>query len=73
MKKRTAFAMTLLCLLTLTACGGRTMDDIIANEPELVGIVEETHDDYVLLYAETDASLGGAEYKVSLEVETRTA
>lgn len=69
MKKLTALAMALLCLLALTACGGRTMDDIIANEPELVGIVEETHDDYVLIYAETDAYLGGAEYKVSLQVE----
>lgn len=69
MKKLTALAMTLLCLLTLTACGGRTMDDIIANEPEIVGIVEETHDDYVLLYAETDAYPDGAEYRVSLAVE----
>lgn len=69
MKKLTALAMTLLCLLTLTACGGRTMDDIIANEPKIVGIVEEVHDDYVLLYAETDAYPDGAEYKVSLEVE----
>lgn len=69
MKKLTALAMMLLCLLTLTACGSRTMDDILANEPKIVGIVEEVHDDYVLLYAETDDYLGGAEYRVSLAVE----
>ena len=39
MKKLTV--LTLACLLILAGCGNRTMNDIIANEPSVTGIVTD--------------------------------
>ena len=52
MKKLIALVLALVCVLGLVGCG-RTMNDIIENEPNVTGIVEEVHYNYIVMYAET--------------------
>ena len=49
MKKTIALLLALICLLTLAACGPRSMNDIIQNEPSIRGIVRDTGDEAILI------------------------
>ena len=59
--KKLIFA--LVCIFFLASCDSRTMDDIIANEPSITGLVTDTNENAILI--END----NGEYWVSLAVE----
>ena len=64
MKKLIALVLALVCILTLAACSS-SMNDIIANEPNITGLVKDTGDRAILI--ENDVG----EYWVSLDVENK--
>ena len=71
MKKLITLVLTLVCVLGLAGCS-RTMDYIIANEPSIIGIVEEVHDNYVVMYSETaDGYPNGSRWSISLNAENK--
>lgn len=63
MKKLIAILLALICLLGLVGCNNRSMNYIIANEPNITGVVKENNDNSILIENET------GEYWVSLNVE----
>ena len=63
MKKPIALFLVLLCLLGLAGCSNRSMNYIIANEPNITGVVKEANENAILIENET------GEYWVSLNVE----
>ena len=65
MRKTIALLLALICLLTLAGCGPRSMNDIISNEPSILGIVRDTGDRAILIENED------GEYWVSLDVEAK--
>ena len=65
MKKLLALLLTLACALLFTCCSNRSMNDIIANEPNVTGIVTDTNEDAILIENENGA------YWVSLNVENK--
>ena len=69
MKKLIALVLALLCVLGLVGCNKDSMNYIIEHEPSITGIVEEVHDNYIVIYIETDGYPNGADCKVSLDVE----
>lgn len=70
MKKQKVLFVALACVLMLVGCGGRSMNDIISNEPSVTGIVEEVHSGYVLLYSEEAAGYpNGSYWSVPLNAE----
>ena len=70
MKKQGIAALALACMLALAGCGSsRSMNDIIANEPSITGIVEEVLDQSILIHIETEGYPQGADCSVSLDVE----
>ena len=50
MKKLIALVLTLVCVLGLVGCNTKSMDYIIENKPSVTGMVEEVHDDYIIVY-----------------------
>lgn len=62
MKKLTAWLLTLACVLSLTGCKTRSMNYIIADEPNITGVVRDENDKSVLIENEN------GEYRVSLNV-----
>ena len=65
MKKLIALVLALVCVLSLVACNNRNMNDIIANEPNITGIVRKITNDAFLMENET------GEYMVSMDVENK--
>ena len=65
MKKLAALVLAMAWVLTLTGCGSRSMNYIIANEPNITGVVKDTGEKAVLIENEN------GEYWVSLDVENR--
>ena len=65
MKKPIALILVLLCLLGLAGCSNRSMNYIIANEPNITGIVKEANENAILIENEK------GEYWVSLNVENK--
>ena len=65
MRKTIALLLALICLLTLAGCGPRSMNDIISNEPSILGIVRDTGDRAILIENEN------GEYWVSLDAENK--
>ena len=63
MRKIIALLLALIWLLTLAGCGPRSMNDIISNEPSILGIVRDIGDRAILIENEN------GEYWVSLDVE----
>ncbi len=67
-----AIVVALTCLLGLVGCDRKSMDYIIANKPSVIGVVEEVHEDYVIMYAETTEGYpNGSHWRVPLEVENQ--
>jgi len=69
MKKLIALVLALVCVLGLVGCNRDSMNYIIEHEPSITGIVEEVHDNYIVIFIETDGYPNGADCKVSLDVE----
>lgn len=72
MKKIIAIISALVCVLSLVGCNNRSMNYIIENEPSVTGIVEEVHDDYILMYSDTaEGYPNGSHWSVPLEAENK--
>lgn len=65
MKKLIALLLVLTCVLALAGCNNRSMNYIIANEPNLTGIVKDTGEKAILIENEN------GQYWVSLNVENK--
>lgn len=72
MKKLITFVLALVCVLGLVGCNTKSMDYIIENKPNVTGIVQEVHNDYVIMYSDTaDGYPNGSEWQISLDVENK--
>ena len=69
MKRMTAVLSFLAILFALVGCGRPSMNDIVDNESSIIGVVQEVHDSYILIYIETDGYPDGADCSVSLDAE----
>ena len=65
MKKLIAVLLLLICILGLVGCNNRSMNYIIANEPNITGVVKEANEQSILIENEK------GEYWVSLNVENK--
>ena len=65
MKKRITFVLALVCVLALVGCNNRSMNYIIANEPNITGVVKDVLNEAVLIENEN------GEYWVSTNAENR--
>lgn len=71
MKSWIAFIIALICVLGLVGCNNRTMDYIIENEPSIIGTVEEVHDNFIIVYINTEDYPNEENCQVSLDVENK--
>lgn len=72
MKKWIALALSLICVLGLVGCNKNSMNYIIENKPSVTGIVEEVHDNFVIMYSDTaDGYPNGSRWSISLNVENK--
>lgn len=72
MKKLITLVLALVCVLGLVGCNSKSMNYIIENKPSVTGIVEEVHDDYIIVYSETaDGYPNGSNWSISLNVENK--
>lgn len=72
MRKLISFVLALVCVLGIVGCNTKSMDYIIENKSSVTGIVEEVHNDYVILYSETAAGYpNGSRWFISLNVENK--
>ena len=65
MRKFLALFLVLSCFFGFAGCGSRSMNDIIANEPSITGIVKDVGENAILI--END----NGEYWVSRNVENK--
>ena len=63
MRKYIAVIVSIICVLGVVGCNNKSMNYIISNEPNIVGIITEVNENSVLIENET------GEYVVSLDVE----
>lgn len=63
MKKLMMLVLAWICVLALAGCNNRSMDYIIANEPDIIGVVKDTNEKFIIIENEN------GEYCVSLNVE----
>ena len=72
MKKLIALVLAVVCVLSLGGCNTKSMNYIIENKPSVTGIVEEVHDDYIIMYSETaEGYPNGTNWSISLNVENK--
>lgn len=72
MKRFISLILSLTFVLVLAGCNNRSMNYIIENEPSVIGVVEEVHDDYVIMYSETaEGYSNGSRWSISLTVESK--
>ncbi len=65
MKTLIALVLALVCVLSLVGCNNRSMNYIIENEPSIMGVVNDSNDNSILIENED------GEYWVSLNVENK--
>ena len=71
--KKNILCIILICstMLILVGCK-KSMNDIISNEPSVTGVVEEVHDNYIIMYSETaEGYPNGSQWSISLNVENK--
>ena len=71
MKSWIVSILVLVCILGLVGCNNRTMDYIIENEPSIIGIVEEVHDNLITVYINTEDYPNEENCQVSLDAENK--
>lgn len=72
MKKKIAMILAIICVLCFCSCDNKSMNYIIQNKPSVTGIVEEVHEDYIIMYSETAVGYpNGSRWSVSLNVENK--
>lgn len=64
-KKFIMLIIALTCIISLAGCNNKSMDYIIENELSIMGIVNDTNENFILIENED------GEYKVSLNVENK--
>ena len=70
MKKLIAIVMLLACMSVLIGCNKKSMDYIIENRPKVIGIVEEVHDNYIIMYSDSaEGYPNGSTWSIPLDVE----
>ena len=70
MKRFIALILSLVFVLSLVGCNNNSMNYIIANKPSVTGVVEEVHDDFIVMYSETaEGYPNGSRWSISLNVE----
>ena len=65
MKKLIALVLALVCVFGLGGCNTKSMNYIIENKPSVTGIVEEVHNDYIIMYP------NWSRWSISLSVENK--
>ena len=65
MRKFVALILVCVCIAGFAGCGNRSMNDIIANEPSIMGIVKDLGENAILIENEN------GEYWVSRNVENK--
>lgn len=65
MRRFVALILVCVCIAGFAGCGNRSMNDIIANEPSIMGIVKDLGENAILI--END----NGEYWVSRNVENK--
>ena len=72
MKKYIALVLALVCVLGLVGCNTKSMNYIIENKPSVIGVVEEVHNDYVIMYSHTAHGYpNGSKWQISFNVENK--
>ena len=72
MKKLIALVLALVCVLAMAGCNTKSMNYIIENKPSVTGVVEEVHEDYIIVYSEeADGYPNGSHWSISLNVENK--
>ena len=72
MKRFISLILSLTFVLVLAGCNNRSMNYIIENEPSVVGVVDEVHEDYVIMYSETaEGYPTGSRWSISLTVRAK--
>lgn len=69
MKKYMTMILAVLMALGTAGCNKKSMNYIIENELNVIGIVTEVHDKYIQIYIENEGYPYGADCNVSLDVE----
>ena len=65
------WALIVCCIFMLSGCS-RTIDDIIAKEPSVKGVVAEVYENsFIMLGESTEGYPAPCEYNVSLSVEKK--
>ena len=71
MKKLIAIILALICILGLVGCSN-SMNHIIKTKPNVTGIVQEVHDDYIIMYSDSAKGYpNGSRWQISLNVENK--
>ena len=72
MKKILSLVLVLIFVLSLVGCDTQSMNYIIQNKPSVTGIVQEVHDNYIILYSDTaEGYPNGSTWSISLNVENK--
>ena len=72
MKKLIILVLALVCVLGLVGCNTKSMNYIIENKPSVIGVVEEVHNDYVIMYSDTaEGYPNGSTWQISLDAENK--
>lgn len=70
MKKLMTIVLLLVCMSSLVGCNKNSMDYIIENRPKVIGIVEEVHDNYIIMYSDSaEGYPNGSTWSIPLDVE----
>ena len=72
MKKIIAIILALTCIVGLVGCSNNSMNHIIKTKPNVTGIVQEVHDDYIMMYSDSAKGYpNGSRWQISLNVENK--
>ena len=72
MKKLIAIILALTCIVGLVGCSNNSMNHIIKTKPNVTGVVQEVHDDYVIIYSDSAQGYpNGSRWQISLNVENK--
>ena len=72
MKKLIAIILALTCIVGLVGCSNNSMNHIIKTKPNVTGIVQEVHDDYIIMWSDSAKGYpNGSRWQISLNVENK--
>ena len=72
MKKFLTFFLAFICVFGVIGCDTMSIYYIMEHKPSVIGIVEEVHDDYIIMYSDTaEGYPNGSRWSISLNVENK--